>query len=294
MCSLRSCPTQNARAGAGQHDAARRRVLGHRAGRSRAALLGRDVEAVHGVRPVQRDRGDAVGRGRGARGSRSWPQSARGRGQATPSRQRATNRSAPGLSRVASPANRSAAARARASRRAAARRAGRGRRRGTCATRARGGSARRTPPRPRRRGRRRGAAIRSSAVASQLLVRRAQRVEVPGAGRRAGRTGRPGRCGRSAPARSRTDASSARGKGLTHTSPASSAYPMKPRSARSRLRAARVGRRLDEREVPGAVPAPVRYAGRSGRRPRRAGGWRGRWRGSRGRRRAGPARASPA
>ena len=61
MCSLRSCPTQNARPVPVRTT--------HRTAGSSATCpdgleqrhLGGHVEAVHGVRPVERDRGDAVG-----------------------------------------------------------------------------------------------------------------------------------------------------------------------------------------------------------------------------------------
>ena len=54
------------------------------------------------------------------------------------------------------------------------------------------------------------------------------------------------------------------------------------------------GGRVDEGELPACRPSSAGAGGRRGRRRRRGGGWRARWSGSRARRRAGPARASPA
>ena len=176
MCSLRSWPTQNARPvpvsttqrAAGSSATARTTS-------SRASLVatsrlfiasGRLRVMVATPSVTSRSTGESVmGGSLPLRLSRR-----RGSGRRTGRR--------PGLSRVASPAK-GRRRRDRASRPGAARRAGPGRRRGTCATRARGGSGPRTPPRRGRRGRRCGSRSGRRRSPSQCVVRRPQRVEVP-------------------------------------------------------------------------------------------------------------------
>ncbi len=118
--------------------------------------------------------------------------------------------------------------------------------------------------------------------------------EVPGLGRRRVEVRGRGRSGRSRRPASRTEGSSGRANGLTQTWSASSAYPTKARSARSRWRGAPARRRLEEERGARRRPRETGPAGRSARPPGRGGRWRARWPGSRGRRRAGPAPASPA
>ena len=268
MCSLRSWPVQNARPvpvsttqRAAGSSATCRTVVAQQ-------LLGRDVEAVHRLGAVERDGGDAVGRrraGRGTRRSRSWPAVCpTAAAQAGRRRQRATNRSAAGLSRRP----RSAKQRGRgAAGPVGGQQLGgqaRGRRRGTCATRARGGSGRRTPSRPRRRGPPGGSSTSSSATAGQRGVRRAQRGEVPGLGRAGVEVGGPGGAAPVAPARSSTASSSGRGEGADPHVGRRARRTHEVRSARSRSRAAREAGGVDEDQLPAAVPAGAGRAGRCG------------------------------
>ena len=125
------------------------------------------------------------------------------------------------------------------------------------------------------------------------VVRRAEGVEVPGRGGRGVDRRWRGRCGPRRPRPRAPTSSSARSCGLIQTSGASSAYPRKPRSARSRSRSARCGGRVDQHQLPGAVPGgSLAAVDAGGGLVEPSDGARGQ-RGSRGRRRAARGRASP-
>ena len=263
-------------AGAGEHHAARGRVLGHAADGLEQRHLGGDVEAVHRVGAVERDGGDAVGQVEEHGCVGHAPQSVRARQDARRGSGPRTGRR-PGLSRVASLGEQLGRGPARPVARAAARRAGRGRRTGTCATRARGGSApanaassvvacsvevRRRPG--------------SSAVGQPAVVRRPQRVEVPGVdvGSRVER--RAARAVRAvAPARSSTESSSPRGERADPHVVGQLGVPEERQVGAQPGAGAAVGGRVDERQVPGAVPRRVGPPVDPVARPRRAAGWRG-------------------
>ena len=274
-------------AGAGQHDAPRRRGRRppERTASSSASLVAtsRLFIASGRLRVMVATPSDDVEQHGGVA-------SCRGHACRLTARQRTTNRSAPGFSRVASSWNSSAATRpgqSRGQQRGGQPGVGR---RGTCATRARGGTGPRTPPRPRRRGVSSSVSTSRSAAVGPRGVRRGERAQVPGAGGvdvEGLGDGGPQRCRRRA--RRSTVRSSGRPNGLTQTPGAYSANPRKTSSARSRVRARPVARRVDEHQSPPAVPRgraapvdPVRRLGQAVRRP-------GRWRGS-----PGPPAASPA
>ena len=289
MCSLRSCPTQNARP---VPVSTTQRTAGSSATRrtvSSSSILGGDVEAVHRLGPVEGDGGDAVGHveenrlvgglGLEVGHGRSLPD--RGTGQEPGSSPRTGPRRA-----GAAPPRRRRARRppGRASRRAAARRAARGRRTGTCATRARARSGPRTRPGRRRRGR--PAAGRPGPRRVQpVLVRRAQGGEVPGGHRRRvelhgprGPGPRPGPLEHEGQLRADegADPDAVGELGVPHEGQV---------GAHPGAGAAVVG---SGRGTPGARcrPRSGRCGRRSARRPRRGGAWRARWPRSRGPRRA--------
>ena len=198
-------------AGAGQHDAAGGRVVGDLRARSSSSsslvatsrlFIASGRFSVMVATPSVRSRRTLGGVGGRRTWQGSWRQSA-GSGDGQAPRQRATKRSAPGLSRARLAREQLGGGVARPVRGQQLGGQARGRRRGTCATRARGGSGPRTPPRP-------ASASRAGRCSATRPVggRRAsgrtpscRRGEVPGLGRRRVEVRRPGRCraGRAGP-----------------------------------------------------------------------------------------------
>ncbi len=271
-------------AGAGEHHAARRGVVGHLPDDLEQQHLGRHVEAVHRLGPVERDGGDAVGdveqygcgHGASLSGETAVDEAVR------PGQQPRGLAGEPTGRLVAGPVGRQQLGRAAP-----------GRRTGTSATRARGGSAPRTPPRPARRA---GRCVRRPAaaeVASQpsYAARSAGRSQAfVGSG--SGSSIRAVRAVASLALqhRGQLDASERADPDVVGQLGVAEVGQVGAQPGP----AAAVGRRRDDGEVPGRRPSQARGADRSGRRPRRAAAGPGRSRGSRVRTRRSSAPASPA
>ena len=286
-CSLRSCPTQNARpvpVSTTQRAAGSSATL--RTVSSSASLVATSRLFMASGRLSVMVATPSVRSS--STGDRTWPAVCQTVVTRRQSRQRATNRSAPGFSRVASLVEQLGGGAARPVRRAAARSG-------------RPGSANRNLrhswTRWKRAGERRLVVV---AVLLEVPGEQAVGVGQPAVVRRprARRGPRPrvgagstvdarGRCARSRrPARAPSRARRARTGSPTRCRRARRTRGTRGRRAAGRGRSGSVGGSTNARcQAPshcGSVPS-----GRSGRRPRRAAGWRARWRGSRGRRSSG-------